>query len=203
MQMTFCRNALLIACLLLATVAQAHSAVAPQVVKVDDSLVGALIEAIVRQLDGRAVEVKLDAVSQQGNGLGGTGKLRIEGENEWMGFRFRLPQDYRTVGVGDAGIEIGGIATDERNVPNDPRLLSLLESEILAALSKGSAQTALRLQLDRIETLEAGKSYRRINTTGVADFGREGTRPIRIEALYDQHKNVWLYTRYWLDKRDE
>ncbi len=194
---------MLIACLWLAPGTQARSAAVSHDVKVDDTLVAALIEAIVRQLDGRAVEVKLDEVEPQAGALGGTGKLRIEGEDEWMGFRFRLPQDYRIVGAGDAGIEIGGITADEHNVPNDPRLLSLLEDEILAALSKGSVQTPVRLQLDRIETLQAGASYRRINTTGVADFGRDGVIGIRIEALYDQHKNVWLYSRYWLEKREE
>ena len=202
MRMTFGRKSMWIAGLWLAMVGQVNSAVSPQDLKVDDTLVGALIEAIVRQLDGRAVEVKLDAVAQQADGLGGTGKLRLEGEDEWMGFRFRLPQDYRTAGVGDAGIEIGGVTAEERNVPNDPRLLNLLEGEILAVLSKAGDKTPVRLQLDRIETLEAGTSYRRINTTGVADFGQDGTRPIRIEALYDQHKSVWLYTRYWLEQSD-
>lgn len=203
MRMTLGRKPHLIAGLWLAMSAQMSSAMAPPGVKIDETLVGALIEAIVRQLDGRAVEVKLDTVAQQGDGLAGTGKLRLEGEDEWMGFRFRLPQDYRTVGVGDAGIEIGGITVDEHHVPNDPRLLSLLEGEILAVLSKGNSQAPARLQLDRIETLEAGGRYRRINTTGVADFGRDGTRPIRIEALYDQHKNLWLYTRYWLEERGQ
>ena len=148
MQMTFFRNALLIACLLLATVAQAHSAVAPQVVKVDDSLVGALIEAIVRQLDGRAVEVKLDAVSQQGNGLGGTGKLRIEGENEWMGFRFRLPQDYRTVGVGAPGAT--SMTPMQRVCPNSAAVAAGSDRDV------GSGQELPEDQHDRRRRLRPG-----------------------------------------------
>ena len=197
------RKFLLVACWWLAMGGQANSAVAPPGIKVDDALIGAVIEAIVSQLDGRAVEMKLDAVEQHADEFSGSGKLRIEGEEEWMGFRFRMPRDYRIVGPGDAKIDIGGVSSGERDLPNDPRLVSMLESEILTALSRLPATTSVHLHFDQIETLEAGASYRRIDTTGIAYFGRDNGRTIRIEGLYDQHKNAWLYTHYWLEKSDE
>lgn len=194
---------ILVVCLGLMMGGQANSAVSPRGVAINDALIGVLIEAIVHQLDGRPVEMKLGVVELQANDLSGTGQLRIQGDGEWIGFRFRLPQDYQIIGAGDVRIDIGGVTADEHDLPNDPHLVSLLEGEILGALSKGPGHSIVRLQLDRIETQGAGASYRRIDTTGIADFGLDGSRAIRIQGLYDQHKNAWLYTRYWLEKTDQ
>jgi len=69
---------------------------------------------------------------------------------------------------------------------------------VVAALDKEFQGQAVRLQLDRITTLEAGKRFLRIDASGIADFGREGSTPARVDALYDRSENAWLRVNYEL-----
>jgi hypothetical protein len=56
----------------------------------------------------------------------------------------------------------------------------------------------VRLQLDEITTLETGQRYLRIDAQGIADFGREGSTPARVDALYDRKDKSWLRVNYEL-----
>src|SRR5690606_31250825 len=65
-------------------------------------------------------------------------------------------------------------------------------------LGQEFAEQTVRLQLDRISTVEAGSHYLRIDAAGIADFGPEGTSSARIEALYDLRERAWLRVDYEL-----
>ena len=65
-------------------------------------------------------------------------------------------------------------------------------------LDRQFGDTTARLQLDDITTVEGGRRLLRINAQGIADFGRNGNTPVRIEALYDQVANAWQRVNYEL-----
>src|SRR3546814_16456371 len=60
------------------------------------------------------------------------------------------------------------------------------------------AEQTVRLEFERITTGEGGSHYLRIDASGIADFGPEGTSSARIEALYDLREDAWLRVDYVL-----
>src|SRR3546814_7587273 len=83
-------------------------------------------------------------------------------------------------------------------MPNDPMLVRHLDERVFERLGQEFAEQTVRLQLDRITTVEAGSHYLRIDASGIADFGPEGTSSARIEALYDLREDAWLRVDYVL-----
>src|SRR3546814_19850613 len=88
-------------------------------------------------------------------------------------------------------VTLGGVTGDERNMPNDPMLVRQLDERVVERLGQDFAEQTVRLQLDRITTVEAGSHYLRIDASGIADFGPEGTSAARLRALYDQRQAAW------------
>src|SRR3546814_8803313 len=93
---------------------------------------------------------------------------------------------------------LGGVTGDERNMPNDPMLVRQLDERVVERLGQEFAEQTVRLQFDRITTVEAGSHYLRIDASGIADFGPEGTSSARIEELYDLREGAWLRVDYVL-----
>src|SRR3546814_20020136 len=60
------------------------------------------------------------------------------------------------------------------------------------------AEQTVRLEFERITTGEGGSHYLRIDASGIADFGPEGTSSARIEALSDLRQGAWLSVDYVL-----
>jgi hypothetical protein len=167
------------------------------------AVAGVLVAALTEQFGGRAVSIMLDSVDVQASSIrdrlvSGTGRARIEGDEDWLGFRFSTLYDTTFNSAAYPDISLGGVASGERDVPNDTALVRELDDNVVARLGKEFANQQVRLQLDRITTVEAGKRYLRINASGIADFGPEGTSPARIEALYDRRGNAWLRVSYEL-----
>lgn len=183
------------------------STVGPRSVVVDsheaigNAIAGALVNALSEQLGGRAVDMKLDAidvkpVSVSEHAVSGTGSLRIQGDDDWVGFRFQVLYDSQLGSTGYPQVGIGGVAAGERDIPNDGSLVQKLDTEVVGALSREFRQPSVRLQLDRITTVQAGSRYLRINADGLADFGRDGSADAKIEALYDRVGGQWLRVHY-------
>src|SRR3546814_21149891 len=87
---------------------------------------------------------------------------------------------------------LGGVTGDERNMPNDPMLVRQLDKRVVERLGQEFAEQTVRLQLDRITTVEAGSHYLRIAASGIADFGPEGTSSERIAATADLRAEHWV-----------
>src|SRR3546814_20927835 len=83
-------------------------------------------------------------------------------------------------------------------MPNDPMLVRQLDERVVERLGQEFAEQTVRLQFDRITTVEAGSHYLRIDASGIADFGPEGTSSARVEALYDLREGAWLPVDYVL-----
>ena len=190
-----------------AATAHTHGRVAARRDTINNAIAGPLITVISQQLGGRAVDMRLDSVDiqdmdvQEVNAsdrvVSGTGSLRIDGNNDWVGFRFHLPYDDRLGKAGYPEVTLGGVAAGERDVPNDAQLVQQLETRIVAALSKGFRQQSVWLQLDRIATVEGGSHYLGINADGVAHLGGDSI-DMMIDAFYDRSSGEWLRLHYSL-----
>src|SRR3546814_2628237 len=108
--------------------------------------------------------------------VSGEGRARIGGEDEWIGFRFSTLYDTAFNSAAYPEITLGGVTGDERNMPNEPMLVRQLDERVVERLGQEFAEQTVRLQFDRITTVEAGSHYLRIDARGIADFGPEGTR---------------------------
>lgn len=200
-------------CCLLPVVATAQAArpaapASPQASRERETLDGvvaaALVGALTEQLGGRTVKIRLGHVDVRATSLrdrivSGQGELQIDNASEWVGFRFSTLYDSLYESAGYPELSVGTVGAGGRAVPNDSRLIREAEDRVVEQLSKEFGYQKVWLQLDRIATLEAGKRYLRIDASGTADFGRDGSAPARIEGLYDREQNAWLRVAYVLE----
>ena len=171
---------------------------------IDGAVAASLISALSEQLGGHPVKIRLDRTDVVAAGIRdrivrGLGQVQIDGAEEWLGFRFSTLYDSFLETAGPPELSIGGAGPEGRAVPNDPALLREVEDRVVAQLAKERGDPALRLQLDRIATLQTGTRYLRIDADGIADFGRHGTAPLRVEGLYDRKRSAWLPVAYSLN----
>lgn len=170
-----------------------------------DSVVAAsLVGALSEQLGDRPVKIKLKHVDVQVTSLrdrlvSGQGELQIDTAQDWIGFRFSTLYDAIFENAGYPELSIGTVGPGGRTLPNDSKLVRELDDRVVGMLSKEFGYQQVRLQLDRIDTIEAGTRYLRIDADGIADFGIDGTAPARVEALYDREEDAWLRVSYTLD----
>lgn len=168
-----------------------------------NAVAAVVVAALTEQFDNRTIAVQLDSadvqiVSIRDRVVSGEGRMRIGADDEdWIGFRYRTLYDTLYGSAGYPELTLGG-SDGERAVPNDSALVQELDARVVAALDKEFQGQPVRLQLDRINTLEAGERFLRIDASGIADFGREGSTPARVEALYDRRENAWLRVNYEL-----
>jgi hypothetical protein len=170
---------------------------------INGAVAGVLIAALTEQFGGRSVSIMLDKVnvlpaSIRDRTVSGEGRARIEGDEDWIGFRFNTLYDTTFNSAAYPDITIGGVTGGERDVPNDTVLVRELDDRVVERLGQEFSGQVVRLQLDRITTVEAGSRYLRINASGIADFGAEGTSPAQIEGLYDRRGKTWLRVNYEL-----
>lgn len=184
--------------------AQARTAIALERERLDGVVAASLVGALSEQLGGRPVKIKLKHVDVQTTSLrdrlvSGQGEMQIDTSQDWIGFRFSTLYDTIFESAGYPELSIGTVGPGGRAVPNDAKLLRELDDRVVAMFGKEFGYQQVRLQLDRIETVEAGARYLRIDASGIADFGIDGTAPTRVEALYDRKENVWLRVAYVLE----
>lgn len=174
----------------------------------DGVVAAALVGALSEQLGGRTVKIRLDRVDVQPTSLrdrkvSGQGALQIDNAEEWIGFRFATLYDAVLESAGYPDLKIGTVGPEGRIVPNDATLIRELEERVAGKLGEEFGGQHARLQLDRIDTVEAGPRYYRIDAAGIADFGRDGTAPVRVEGLYDRKARDWLRAAYTLGADDD
>lgn len=184
--------------------AQARAAVAMERETLDGVVAASLVGALSEQLGGRAVKIRLKQVDVQTTSLrdrlvSGQGEMQIEASQDWIGFRFSTLYDAIFETAGYPELSIGTVGPGGRTLPNDSKLVRELDDRVVGMLGQEFGYQQVRLQLDKIDTVEAGARYLRIDAQGIADFGLDGTAPTRVEALYDREENAWLRVTYTLD----
>ena len=183
---------------------QARAAIARERETLDGVVAASLVGALSEQLGGRAVKIRLKQVNVQTTSLrdrlvSGQGEMQIEAAQDWIGFRFSTLYDAIFESAGYPELSIGTVGPGGRTLPNDSKLVRELDDRVVGMLGDEFGYQQVRLQLDRIDTVEAGARYLRIDARGIADFGLDGTAPTRVEALYDREQNAWLRVTYTLD----
>ncbi|MGO4220356.1 hypothetical protein AB4Y64_00610 [Lysobacter sp. TAF61] len=170
---------------------------------IEKAVAGVVVGALAAQFDGRDVEARFDAFDDQPGddgrrSISGEGQMRFAGDLAWIGFKFRTSYD---VLLGQAGVpELAiGAGGDARPVPNDTAIVRQLDDRLVDALRLDLGLSSIRLQLDRIESVETGQNYLLIDAWGLADFGRDGSSNIRIAAFYDRRSGQWLQLHYDVD----
>lgn len=178
------------------------AAVASQPPSAEKLIAGAVVGALAERFGGRGVEVRFGAIEQRPvderrHSIEGEGHLRFVGDPAWIGFRFRSVYDTLFGQPGPPVLEIG-VGGDARPIPNDSLALRQLEDRMASALQAETGLHDVRMQLDRVDTVETGEHYLGIEARGLADFGRDGSRDLRISALYDRRSAQWLELDYEL-----
>ncbi|MCW5581592.1 MAG: hypothetical protein KIS72_09650 [Luteimonas sp.] len=169
----------------------------------DNAVAAVVVAALAEQMDTQSIEVNIDSFevrisSVRDRVVSGLGRMRIGDDADWIGFRYSTIYDTTFASAGYPQLTIGGVSAGEREVPNDATLVRQLEDKVAAELDRQFGDRASRLQLDHISTVEGGKRLLRISASGIADFGINGSTPIRIEALFDQVANAWQRVNYEL-----
>ncbi len=187
-----------------ASTARARAAIAMEREALDGVVAASLVGALSEQLGGRAVKIRLKQVDMQTTSLrdrlvSGQGEMQIEASQDWIGFRFSTLYDAILETAGYPELSIGTVGPGGRTLPNDSKLVRELDDRVVGMLGQEFGYQQVRLQLDKIDTVEAGARYLRIDAQGIADFGLDGTAPTRVEALYDREQNGWLRVTYMLD----
>lgn len=169
----------------------------------DNAVAAVVVAALVEQMDTQSIEVGIDSFDVRISSLrdrvvSGEGRMRVGEDADWIGFRYSTVYDTTFRSAGYPRLTIGGVAAGEREVPNDAALVRELEDRVAAELGRQFDGRDVRLQLDRIGTVEGGRRLLRISAQGIADFGVAGDTPVRIEALYDRIAEAWQRVHYEL-----
>lgn len=183
-------------------------ALAPPVVRqgLQDAVASVVVVALTEQFDGKPVSVDIDTYDVEVSDareriVSGQGTVRLggDGPTSSIGFRYRTLYDvvasnaaYPTISIDTLG------AGGERSVPNDSGLISDLDQRVGAALERELGDRQVWLQLDDIQSFESADRYVRVAATGLADFGVDGSSPVRVEAMYDRGTRAWLRLNYEL-----
>jgi len=172
----------------------------------EKAIAGTVVVALSERFGGRAVEAKFDdlqaqPLDAQQRLIRGEGGMRFAGETGWIGFRFTSRFDDFLGQAGWPELEVG-VGGDGRLIPNDSLALGQLENRMADTLQRELGMSSVRMQLDRVDTVEMGGHYLSMEARGLADFGRDGSSEVRIHALYDRRDGAWLQLEYQLGPED-
>ncbi|MGJ4802010.1 hypothetical protein ACQYVW_02065 [Luteimonas sp. SDU82] len=167
----------------------------------DNAVAAVVVAALAEQMNTASIEVSIDSyevgiASLRDRNVSGLGRMRLDGDEEWIGFRYSTVYDTTFSSAGYPRLTIGGVSAGEREVPNDSGLVRELEERVMVELDRQFGGRSTRLQLDDINTVQGGGRLLRINAQGIADFGLDGSTPVRIEALYDRVAGAWQRVNY-------
>lgn len=169
----------------------------------DNAVAAVVVAALAEQMNSASIEASIDSyevaiASVRDRTVSGQGRMRLGGDEEWIGFRYSTVYDTTFSSAGYPRLTIGGVSAGEREVPNDAGLVRELEDRVALELDRQFTGRSARLQLDDISTVQGGGRLLRINAQGIADFGLDGSTPVRIEALYDHVAGAWQRVNYEL-----
>ena len=168
--------------------------------RMTDAVAAALVESIGRQFEAADVVVQLDRVrelvaSERDRQLRGSGRLRLDGDSQWIGFEFAALYDTETGDVAPPRLQL------ERSLAAaqaDAAMARKLEARVAAALAEEFAGQPVAWTQGVTTSTQPGGRFVRLSGAGVADFGAEGRVDARVEALYDRVAGRWIRVSYEL-----
>lgn len=175
-------------------------------VEADESLDGAVAAAVIgaveQEFGESQVGVKLDRVqvdpaSIRDRAVSGTGRLQLGGDAEWIDFRFAAQYDTQTTSVTHPQLVIGQ-GGGGRAVAVNAALSTGFAQRVGRSLQNEFEGQPVSLSFDRVQSVQAGSRYLRVEAIGLADFGAEGTTPASAQGLYDSKAGTWVNVSYEL-----
>lgn len=168
--------------------------------RVDDAVAAAVIESISRQFDTRDVVVQLGKVdvrpaSIQDREVVGDGRLRIDGQGEWIPFRFAAMYDTASdeVTYPQLDLQAGAARAIDRRSP----IAASLDRQVGRALKAEFQSQPVAWSLAKAQVSGVGR-FLRVAGEGLADFGADGNTPAQVEGLYDTVAKRWVRVHYEL-----
>jgi hypothetical protein len=168
--------------------------------KVDDAVAAAVIESITRQFDTTDVVVQLGDVhvrpaSIQDRRVTGGGRLRIDGNGEWIPFHVDAMYDTASAEVTYPQLDLGGAAPSR--IATGSAIAASLDGQVEKALKAEFQSQPVRWALDDARASQLGR-FTRVQGSGTADFGTDGSTPAQVEGLYDTAAKRWVRVHYEL-----
>lgn len=164
----------------------------------NDAVAAAVIGSVSRQFDSSDVTVKLDDVriapaSIQDREVTGQGRLRLDGDPQWIPFRFAALYDTASTEVTYPRLKLGASGVSAADATLARSLAVKVEAALRAEFSgQGVSWTP------GPATVAGDGRYLRVAGTGVADFGSDGEAPAHVEGLYDRRDARWVRVNYEL-----
>ena len=187
--------------------ASASTVPAPQAVpalgpstQVDDAVAASVIESISRQFDTADIVVQLGDVqvrpaSIQDRRVTGDGRLRIDGAADWVPFHFDAMYDTASAEVTYPQLDLGGAAPAPVGVTS--AIAASLDGQVAKALKAEFQSQPVHWSLENARTSRLGR-FTRVQGSGTADFGADGSTPAQVEGLYDTAAKRWVRVHYEL-----
>lgn len=171
---------------------------------VDDAVAAAVIGRISGEFATDDVTVQLADVdvlplSLRDRELQGSGRLRIDGDPQWIPFRFAALYDTENAEVSQPRLALGGDAGARAATP---QLARELQARVAKALAGEFAGQAVAWNPGLTQISQGDARFVRVSGTGLADFGPEGRVDARVDALYDRRTGRWLRVSYELGPAD-
>ncbi|MGY4516199.1 hypothetical protein [Lysobacter sp. HA18] len=173
--------------------------------QIDDSVAAAVIGSITRQFDTSDVVVQLGKVqvrpaSIQDREVTGDGRLRIDGQGEWIPFRFAAMYDTTSTEVTYPQLELGG--GDGKAVVAGSSLAVSLDQQVAKALHGEFQSQPVKWTSGNVDATNIGR-FVRVNGEGLVDFGADGSTPAQVQGLYDSAAHRWVRVHYELGPGSE
>lgn len=168
--------------------------------RMNDALAAAVIGSISREFDTGDVTVQLGRVdvlptSIRDRELRGTGRLRLDGDPQWIDFSFAALYDTENAEVTYPRLHL---ADSAQMSAADAALARSLQARVASALGAEFAGQPVAWTQGATTVAGAQGRFVRVRGSGVADFGIEGRVDARVEALYDRAAKRWLRVSYEL-----
>jgi len=162
--------------------------------KVDDAVAAAVIQSVSSQFDTPDVVVQLGHVdvrpeSAQDRRVTGDGRLRIGGGDEWIAFRFDALYDTASTEVSYPQLELGRGADAPLSLTS--ATAASLDTQVARALKREFQSQPVRWSMQDARSISLGR-FTRVQGSGTADFGAEGSTPAQVEGLYDTASRQWV-----------
>lgn len=169
---------------------------------IDAATAAALIGAISSEFGEREVQVKLDKVTVTPTSIvqrdiTGEGRVLIGRDPEWIPFRFAALYDTVQASADKPTLTLGG-TTPGTALALDSPLSRQLAGQVNRRLHAEFAQQPSRFSADSVQLVSVGSHYQRLEATGIARFGSDGSTRAGVQALYDRRTGEWVRVSYEL-----